>query len=128
MNALPQGSNGFDGEVLDKYLSRIDDADDELVALKTEHMRSCKVPRGRIRSVMVEAKEAGLNMAAFKAVVTKHRAERKVDQTIAELEADDRQDFEAMKVALGDYADTPLGKAALDKAQKKADGLDSLRA
>jgi len=124
---LPEGSNGFDGEVLDKYLSQIDSADDELVSLKMDHMRACKAPRGRIRNVMSQAKTAGLNVAAFKAIVAKHRAERKIDQTIAELEADDRADFNAMKEALGDYGTTPLGEAALKAAEPKTDGLDSLR-
>jgi hypothetical protein len=124
---LPEGSNGFDGDQLDKYLDQIHDADDELVALKTEHMRACKVPRGKIRSVMTQAKAEGLNMAAFRAVVAKARAERKVDQTIAELEADDKADFEAMQAALGDYGSTPLGEAALKKAAPKDDGaLDRL--
>src|SRR5262245_56261344 len=124
---LPEGSNGFDGEALEKYLTQIDSADDELVALKMEHMRACKAPRQRIRNVMAQAKTAGLNMNALKAVISKHRAERKVDQTIAELEADDRADFEAMKAALGEFADTPLGQAALKKAEPKPDGLDTLR-
>lgn len=124
--AQREGANGFDSEQLEKYLGEIDKADDELVSLKSEHMIACKVPRARIKSTMKEARNAGLNMEAFRAVVAKHRSERKIDQRLAELEADDRSDFEAMREALGDYGTTPLGEAALRAAGPKGERLDQL--
>lgn len=127
-HAHDEGSNGFDGEQLDKYLGEIDKADDELASLKSSHMEACKRPRGWLRDTMATAKEAGLNMTAFRAVVAEHRAERKVEQRIADLEADDAADYEAMQEALGAFGDTDLGKAALHKAKPKGGGekLDSL--
>jgi hypothetical protein len=119
------GSNEFDGRQLDKYLREINKADDALIKLKTEHMTACKGPRGRIRNVMKEARESGVNMEALRAVIAKHRAERKIEQRIAELEADDAAEYEAMLEALGAFGDTDLGKAALHKAKPK-DGSSKL--
>jgi hypothetical protein len=44
------------------------------------------------------------------------------------MEADDANDFEHMQEALGDYASTPLGGAALKRAKPKEDTLDSFGA
>ena len=69
-------------------------------------------------------------MNAFRAVVAEHRADRKIEKTLAELEADDAADFEAMRDALGAFGETELGAAALDKAKprgRKGEQLDSLR-
>jgi hypothetical protein len=121
--------NGFNGEQINRYLAEIDDADDELLSLKSDHMTACKGPRSRIRNTMASAKEAGLNMAAFRTVVAAHRAERKVAAKLAELEADDASDYQAMREALGEFGNTPLGAAALDRAKPKSgdESLDSLQ-
>jgi hypothetical protein len=117
-----------DGKQLDKYLREIDKADDKLIALKIDHMEQCKGPRGRIRNIMKEARESGVNMPALSTVIAAHRAERKIEQRIAELEADDAADYEAMQEALGEFGDTDLGKAALRRAKPKggSDKLDTL--
>ena len=120
-------SNGFDGDQLNSFLDKIDDADDELLSLKSDHMAACKKPRAKIRETMAEAKEAGLNMAAFRTVVAQRRAERQVEKKIAELEADDAADYAAMQEALGPFGDTPLGAHALERAKPREDALDSLK-
>ena len=130
MAKAKSATNGFDGEQLAAYLGEIDKADDELSKLKSEHMESCKRPRGWLRDTMASVKEAGINMNAFRAVVAEHRADRKIEKTLAELEADDAADFEAMREALGPFGETPLGEAALDKAKGRAgkgEQLDALR-
>jgi DUF1009 family protein len=117
-----------DGKQLDKYLREIDKADDRLIKLKVEHMDACKGPRGQIRNIMKEARERGVNMEALRTIVAKHRAERKIEQRIDELEADDHNDYESMLEALGEFGATDLGQAALRKAKPKggSDKLDSL--
>jgi uncharacterized protein (UPF0335 family) len=119
------GSNSFDGKQLETYLKAIDKADDRLIKLKLDHMEACKGPRGQIRNIMKEARESGVNMAALRTVIAKHRAERKIEQRISELEADDAADYEAMLEALGAFGDTDLGKAALRKA-KRSSGSEKL--
>ena len=120
-------TNGFDTEALRSYLETIDQADDDLLALKSQHMLGCKAPRSRIKEAMAAAREAGLPMTSFRAVVAAHRAERKVAARLAELEQDDLDQFEQMQAALGAYADTPLGQAALNRVKGRDGDLDSLR-
>jgi tRNA U54 and U55 pseudouridine synthase Pus10 len=128
--AKREGTNELSGEHLKRYLDEIDKADDKLIALKVEHMRLCKGPRGKISSIMKEARETVENIEAFRTVVAAHRAERKIEARIEELEADDRADYDKMEEALGTLADTELGQAALSKAkprnQDSSDKLDAL--
>jgi uncharacterized protein (UPF0335 family) len=129
--AQPNSGNGFQGEQIDKYLKEIDTADDELIELKIDHMQACKGPRGQIRNIMKEARASGVNMEALRTVIAAHRADRKIEQRISEMEADDRDDYEAMQEALGAFGDTDLGKAALRNAKprnKASDKLDALGA
>lgn len=116
------GSNGYA-----KYLREIDKADDKLVELKIEHMNACKGPRGTIRAVMKEVRESqgGDKIEAFRALVAAHRAERKITQRLAELEADDRAAYDEMVASLGEFGETALGQAALAKAKPK-DGSSKL--
>ena len=91
----------------------------ELATLKGEYMQRCQGPRGRIKSVMAAAKEAGVNTVAFRATVAKHRAARKLQARLENLEADDRYAFDMIQEALGEFGDTPLGAAALDRARPR---------
>jgi uncharacterized protein (UPF0335 family) len=120
-----EGSNGFDGEALKGYLDEIAVADNELLSLKSDYMLKCKGPRAQIREIMAAAKEAGVNMKALREVVADDRVRRRREQRIEALEADDAADYEAMCEALGDYGTTPLGQAALKRAERE-ESLDSL--
>jgi len=108
-----------DGGQIARYLDTIDREDGELATLKGEYMQRCQGPRGRIKSVMAAAKEAGVNTVAFRATVAKHRAARKLHDRLENLEADDRYAFDMIQEALGEFGDTPLGAAALDRARPR---------
>jgi uncharacterized protein (UPF0335 family) len=118
-------SNGFKPEQIKGYLDEIDDADDELDRLKGEHMQRCKRPRQQIKETIREAKDAGINTRALRVVIADHRAKRKLERRVNEMEADDADDYAAMQDALGEFGDTPLGAAALDRA--KARGEETLK-
>jgi hypothetical protein len=118
-------TNGFDPDVLKQHLSLIDECDDELASLLGEYRASCRGPRGRIKNAMEMAKEHGLNIAALREVMAVHRAQRRIEKNIEALEADDASAFEDMARALGEFGETPLGKAALKRASGEQ-ALDSL--
>jgi hypothetical protein len=117
MQDTPSRSNGFDPDVLNSHLKVIDEADTELASLLGEYRASCRGPRGRIKNMWAMAKEQGLNINALREVVALHRAQRKLDKNLAELERDDADDFDAMVRSLGEFGDTPLGAAALNRAR-----------
>jgi hypothetical protein len=112
-----EGANSIDSAALSRHLDAIDDADDELESLKGSYMLSCKGPRERIKTELATVKESGVNVVAFRAVLAAHRDKRAADKRIAALDLADKADFEAMKEALGEFGDTPLGTAALSRAR-----------
>jgi hypothetical protein len=123
---VPAASNGYDGDELKGYLDAIEAEHEELDKLKSAHMLACKGPRGRIKETMDAVREAEIKMPAFKAVLARRLAERKLARQVAELEDDDAHAHGLMLAALGEFATTPLGQAAIARTTKGADVLDSL--
>ena len=126
MDQQREGYNGYDGEQLKGYLDEIAHHDNELLDLKIDYMNRCRGPRAQIREIMATAKEAGVNMKAFRERARNMREDNARERRIAKLEADDLQDYEAMCEALGDYGSTPLGEAALKRAKQNEQVLDGL--
>lgn len=119
-------TNGYDADALNGFLAEIALVDDELATMKGEYMAACKGPRSKIKDILATAKESGINLKAFRQVLAKHRDARAQERRIADLEDDDASAYELMLQALGEFGDTPLGKAALDRA-KGDTTLDTLR-
>jgi hypothetical protein len=125
---MTNGGNGpVSGDELRGYLETVAAADDELLTLKSAHMQSCKAPRKKIRETIGEAKRNGINVTALRELIARDRSKRRHDRRIAQLEADDAEDYASMEAALGGLADTPLGQAALARA-KGEEALDNLSA
>lgn len=91
-----------DGDQLKIFLERIERVAGEKDALAED-----------IKEIYAEAKEAGLNTKVMRRIIR----ERKGDREAIDGE---QATYEAYMNALGDYADTPLGAAAVQKAAPKA--------
>lgn len=124
------GRNGFDGKQVGEFLARIDECDDELATLQGEYRNACKGPRASIKNVKQLAHEAGLNPVAFNEALALHREDRRAEKRRLGMEQDDAADLEAMLDALGPFADTDLGQAAVaakdTKRQHDEAALDGL--
>jgi len=110
--------NGGPLQGLEGYLKNIDSQDDELDRLRAEYMNACKAPRSIIKDVMGSAREAEVNMVAFRELLRKHRAQRRHQKRLASLDLVDQSAFHEMVDALGDFADTDLGRAAVQRARE----------
>src|SRR5262245_26509912 len=125
---LPMAGNGYDRAVLERLLSEIDDCDNRLASLKGDYMASCRGPRQDIAAVFEQAKDSGMPIRAFKALVKNRRLDRKIAANVARLEDDDAAEYDRIIADLGDFVDLPLGQAALRRAKPSAHeaSLDSL--
>jgi hypothetical protein len=131
------GTNGYDGDALERFINEIEAQHDELDKLKSEHMLACKGPRGRIKETLQAVREADVNVVAFRVALKQRLDQRKHERRVEELEADDADAYEMIAHALGNLAETPLGQAALAKARpakpkarrakQHGDVLDSLK-
>lgn len=113
--ATDGNGNALNG--LDRYLEQIGEQDDELASMRGAYMADCRGPRGRIKEIKGQAREAGNDMPAFNELLAKYRFDRRHAQRIADLEPDSAQALEEMKVALGGLLDLPLGQAAVERVE-----------
>jgi len=110
-------SNGGPLGGLKGYLEEISRCDDSLDTLRANFMNDCKPIQSEIAEIKASAKEAGLNMRSFNAILRKHRADRRHDKHLGKLDLADLSDYKSMEEALGDFIDTPLGQAAQRAAE-----------
>jgi len=117
----PAGHNGPmpSDETVRNFTHAIEKDMDRLATLKGEYMQDCRQIREAIARTLVEAKDAGIPKREFKLVIRTRALENKLDAITNELEPDERESYDAIRTALGDYADLPLGQAALDKASNR---------
>jgi DNA repair ATPase RecN len=114
--------NGYDPAVLQNVVGRIEHELAELLSERGAYMQRCKVIRDRINEIYEEAKEANqLPKKVLRKLIQTREFERKIEANLAKLEEDDRQLYQALEDALGDFGDTPLGQAALDRARPRED-------
>jgi uncharacterized protein (UPF0335 family) len=112
------GHNGSmpPADVLLDFTHRVENLYDELASEKGEYMNRARQIRESIARVLVEAKDAGIPKKEFKTVIKARQLENKLERIRDELEPDEVETFDQIRLALGDYADTPLGAAALAQA------------
>lgn len=122
-------SNGFDGDKLKSYLTKLDELDAEIESSKGAHMNRCQKIRGSMDVVYEEAKALGIPKKVLKAHHQLRKLEVRKSAVVDKLSDDDVETFEAVSDALGDFAQLPLGAAAVQRAEASdADraALDSL--
>lgn len=115
--------NGYDGEKLRSYISKIEGYFADMESEKGSYMRRCKSIRESIDVVFEEAKALGIPKKVLKAHVELRKLEGKKEAIVAKLDGDDAETFEVMADALGDFATLPLGMAAIRRTE--ADPADA---
>ena len=126
---MTETTNGYSSDLVKGLFAEIDKQDDELASLRGSYMEDCKGPRSAIKEIKGRAREEGINLVAFNELLAQHRTARAEQKRLAQMEPDDVDAFNLLEQALGEFVDTPLGAAAMDKARPKQSGdqvLDSL--
>ena len=103
-------------EVVRTLFRRIDRLLDELASERDAYQERAREIRIEIDHALLDAENAGIPKRQAKAVVRARQLEDKLAGVRNKLELGDVESYDAIRAALGDYADTPLGRAALDKA------------
>lgn len=122
-------SNSINSDAAKRWLGEALRVYDELEDLKVSNMNQARIIRSRLPGIYESAKGEGLPIKALKTVLKEELIKRKIaaaEAAIEALEPDDDEDAETLeqfRAALGDFADSPLGKAAVD--QKAAGDDDS---
>lgn len=96
-----------------KFVERIENLQKDIENEKTSYKEAVTGIRADIALVLAEAVQAGIPKVTIKAVVKARTLERKADAAREALDIADRDSFDNIRLALGDLAELPLGKAVL---------------
>ena len=83
------------------------------------YMNKCKSIRGEMKEFYSDAANLGIAKKLLAKIIKERQYERKIDALTADLEPDERSELEMLVSKLGEFADTPLGAAALAAAESK---------
>lgn len=108
--------NGFDPTILGEFSARIENLMADLGLEKSESMTRCKAIHQDIDEVLKEAKNAGIPKREFKAVIKKRTLLAKANALREDMEGDSQTAFDQIEFALGKFAETDLGAAAMRTA------------
>ena len=97
-------------------VANIEQCYNDLLSERGIYMQKCK----RIRETMAgdydSAVDKGISKKLLKKIIKGREFERKISALTEDLEDDERSEHEMLIEKLGEFANTPLGKAALAKA------------
>lgn len=108
--------NGFDPAIVGSFVSRYENLNGDLATKKSDFMNDCKITHGDINELLNEAKGAGIPKKALKSLVKQRSLERKIEDVRNDLEGDDQDSFDQLALAMGVFAETDLGAAAMKAA------------
>ena len=110
-------SNGYDSEELRSIVSRIESCFVELLSERGAYMKRCRGIREGITAAYDEATSKGFKKKVLKKLIKTRELERKISESVLEMDKDEQESYDLMVTALGDFGNTPLGNAALSRAK-----------
>lgn len=114
----PMGHNGYDAEKMWPYIAEIEASDRMIEAIMDKARDDAEPHRQAIADqVKKAAEDGGFPKTEFKTMLRMRKLERKLAGVDGKLHDDEKMNFAMMKKALGDYASTPLGAAAVAGAE-----------
>lgn len=112
--AQSENTNGLDPTRSRQVLEEIEALHDDIRSLNEANSSKVAAKRQEIGQKYKEAKKAwGINTRALKAEVKARQHERKAAELFASLDEEDLDDAVLLRDALGDFASTALGRAAM---------------
>ena len=118
-----EGRNRASSDQMADFVKRIENLEEEKLREKMTYMERARRISEQQKAVYDEAKDDGVPKKALKAVIKVREHERKAADLRDDLEDDDAASFEDIRSALGDYADTPLGSAAVNKDDERTSSV-----
>lgn len=106
----------FEGDVLAKYLETVAAAEQRMADRMQAASKKNQADRKLIKEATKELTESGYEAKVLATVRRKAKLELKIETIDSTLDDSQKETFASMIEALGEFADTPLGRAATDRA------------
>jgi hypothetical protein len=117
--ANPATANEPSAEDVQAAVDGIEKLDGDLLSEKMAYMNRCKIIRKMVADKYDHASDQGISKKLLKAKIKERSLERKIDGLTEDFEEDERSEYQMLSEKLGEFADTPLGAAAMAKADGK---------
>ncbi|MCA1452873.1 hypothetical protein I6F35_06510 [Bradyrhizobium sp. BRP22] len=114
--ASPATSNEPSAEHVQEAVDAIEKLDADLLTEKMAYMKRCKDIRKIKADEYDNASNRGISKKLLKKKIKERGLHRKIDSITKDLEDDERSEYQMLSEKLGEFADTPLGAAALARA------------
>lgn len=117
----------FNSQLVGGFVRRIEHLLDQIASERGSYMAACKSLRDDIGEILDEAKEKGVPRRELKAAIKARELTHKIEALREDFSDESRETYDQIRIALGDLADTPLGRAAArgaagDQPPSPADG------
>lgn len=122
----PGKSGSFEPKKAKSFIERIEAINQEIASEQGEFMSRCKALKEDIALILEEAKSAGIAKKPLRAVLKTRELELKLEAQRDDLEDEQQDTYDAIRHAIGDLAETPLGEAALSRAAAGREAVDAL--
>lgn len=119
---MPSGHNAINPDIAQRWFFEAKRVYEELDEQKMQHMTRCKDIRARLPEIYEKAEGSGIPKKALKARLKVWIEDQRIAACEARKEAavpeddEDAEVYDQLCDALGDFIDTPLGKAAAGAA------------
>lgn len=117
--ASPAKSNEPSMEDVQGAVESIEKLHGDLLSEKMAYMNRCKIIRKMVADKYDHASDQGISKKLLKAKIKERDLERKIDAIVEDFEDDERNEYEMLTEKLGEFGNTPLGAAALARADGK---------
>ncbi len=114
---IGSATNGYDKQKVELHVKQIEAKQAEIDEINLDAKESCLPYREELKQIRKKAcKDIGCKAEILNAAVRQRKFERKAGAVRGGLDQDDQSSFDIFMDALGPFANTPLGEAALADA------------
>lgn len=113
MARILEGKNRASPSEAGSFVDKYEEFEAQLASERSKFMLACKKIHEQQRELLDDAKSQGVAKKVVKTIVDARKLEAKAKAAFASLEDDDRSFAVDIRKALGDFADLPLGAAAV---------------
>jgi hypothetical protein len=114
----------YDGEYIRGAIEQIMSINAEIDGEKAALAKKLQPKRKHVAKIIKGMVESGMGTREVQTLLKKAKLERRLENVTAELDDDQKAEFQRILEAMGDFGDTPLGAAAI----AAADGADTAEA
>lgn len=112
-------SKRFDAELINEALEDIEGIEARMKKRLEEAQKKNQPDREKIKQIRADIVESGVPAKELATLIRKRRLERNLDNIDASLDDEQKETFANLVQALGEFKDSPLGQAALKRAETR---------